>query len=190
MIFKPASGYTPVILTKKKVQGNYLRNSFFAPVNREAVAQGEKKICQEFKGRVQFKVHDFFKEQPVKDADVYLLRHTLHDWSNKYAIKILKGLIPALKYGSKIVINDRIIPDFGETHYLLERESRDFDFYIFALTNAQERTLLDWENLLRDTDPRLKMTRVARPKKSLLICLWRILMIVRRWGSSAGVMEM
>ncbi|KAJ5106406.1 hypothetical protein N7456_003081 [Penicillium angulare] len=132
----------------------------------EPVAQGEKILPQELQGRVRFEVHDFFKEQPIKDADVYLLRHTLHDWSNKYAMKVLKCLIPALKSGGKIVINDRIIPDFGEAHYLLERESRDYDFYMFTLTNAQERTLLDWENLLRVTDSRLKMTRVSRPEKS------------------------
>lgn len=39
---------------------------------------------------------------------------------------------------------------------------------MFTLTNAQERTLLDWENLLRDTDSRFKMTRVSRPEKSFL----------------------
>ncbi|KAJ6114436.1 S-adenosyl-L-methionine-dependent methyltransferase [Penicillium sp. IBT 16267x] len=42
------------------------------------------------------------------------------------------------------------------------------DLYMFTLTNAQERTLLDWEQLLRDTDPRLKLTRVSRPEKSFL----------------------
>ncbi|KAJ5538729.1 hypothetical protein N7494_008208, partial [Penicillium frequentans] len=134
----------------------------------EPVAQGEKMLSTEAQGRVTFQTHDFFQDQPVKGADVYLLRHVLHDWSNKYARNILKSLIPALKPGAKVVINDRIIPDFGEAHYLLERESRDYDLYMFTLTNAQERTRSDWESLLRDTDHRFKLTRVSRPEKSFL----------------------
>ena len=90
----------------------------------EAVTEGEKILPKEQQGRVTFETHDFFTEQTVKGADVYLLRHTLHDWSNKYARKILTALIPALKPGAKVVINDRIIPNFGEAHYLVERESR------------------------------------------------------------------
>lgn len=99
----------------------------------EPVAQGEKMLPTEAQGRVTFQTHDFFKDQPVKGADIYLLRHVLHDWSNTYARKILKGLIPALKPGAKVVINDRIIPDFGEAHYLLERESRYVSAFFFLL---------------------------------------------------------
>ncbi|KAJ5730262.1 S-adenosyl-L-methionine-dependent methyltransferase [Penicillium malachiteum] len=134
----------------------------------DSVAGGEKRLPEELKDRVTFQSHDFFQEQPVKGADVYLLRHVLHDWSNKYARNILRAFIPALRPGAKIVINDRIIPGFREANYLQERESRDYDLFMFTLTNAQERTLLDWTNLLRDTDPRMKLTRVTRPEKSFL----------------------
>ncbi|KAJ5707274.1 S-adenosyl-L-methionine-dependent methyltransferase [Penicillium malachiteum] len=134
----------------------------------ESVAGGEQRLPAELKDRVTFQAHDFFQEQPVKGADVYLLRHVLHDWSNKYARNILRSLIPALKSGAKIVINDRIIPGFREASYLEERESRDYDLFMFTLTNAQERTLVDWTDLLQDTDPRMKLTRVTRPKKSFL----------------------
>lgn len=88
------------------------------------VAQGEKAIPQEVQGRITFQAHDFFKDQPVHGADIYLLRHNLHDWSNKYACKILKALVPALKPGAKVVLNDRVIPGLGEAHYLMEREAR------------------------------------------------------------------
>lgn len=36
-------------------------------------------VPEEVKDRVQFMPHDFFTEQPVKGADVYLLRFILHD---------------------------------------------------------------------------------------------------------------
>lgn len=55
--------------------------------------------------------HDFFTEQPVKGAEVYLLKWILHCWSDKYARNILRALIPALRRGSKIVLHEYILPE-------------------------------------------------------------------------------
>ena len=60
---------------------------------------------------------------------MYLLRLVLHDWSNKYATLILHALIPALKQGAKVLINDRIVPGHHEVPYLVEREARFVDLY-------------------------------------------------------------
>ena len=88
------------------------------------IVQGEEGLPVDLRGRITFQKHDFFQEQPVKGADVYLLRLVLHDWSDKYAKIIIKALIPALKPGAKIVINDRVIPGYREVPYLVEREAR------------------------------------------------------------------
>ena len=61
--------------------------------------------------RLEFKAHNFFTEQPVKNADMYLLRSILHDWSDRYAIQILRNLVPALKKGAKIIINEVCLPE-------------------------------------------------------------------------------
>jgi predicted O-methyltransferase YrrM len=73
-----------------------------------AVIEDAKKSVEEY-GRVEFMAHDFFTEQPVKGADVYYFRWILHDWSDKYCIKILKALIPALKKGAKVVLSERCL---------------------------------------------------------------------------------
>ena len=57
--------------------------------------------------------YDFFTEQPVKDADVYLFRWIFHNWSDGYCINILRNLIPALKNGAMVVINDHCLPEPG-----------------------------------------------------------------------------
>jgi hypothetical protein len=57
--------------------------------------------------------HDFFTEQPVKDADIYLLRFILHNWSDSYCIDILRRLVPALKDGARVLVNDIVLPDLG-----------------------------------------------------------------------------
>lgn len=90
----------------------------------DVVVQGQEGLPADLRGRISFQAHDFFQEQPVKGADVYLLRLVLHDWSDKYSKMIIKALIPALKPGAKVVINDRVIPGRGEAPYLAEREAR------------------------------------------------------------------
>ncbi|KAJ5418094.1 uncharacterized protein N7487_001644 [Penicillium crustosum] len=115
----------------------------------EVILQAEQPLPANLQDRIRFQPHDLFKDQPVQGAGVYLLRHVLHDWSNKYARKILQALIPALKPGAKVVLNDRIIPGYVEAHYLKEREARDYDMYMLGLQNAQEHTPDDWKTLFR-----------------------------------------
>lgn len=62
---------------------------------------------------ISFQTHDFFSAQPVKHADVYFLRKILHDWPDEYAIKILQQLVPAMKSGARVLINDHCMPPPG-----------------------------------------------------------------------------
>lgn len=55
-------------------------------------------------GRVQFVQHDFFTENPVKNADVYWFRYIIHDWSDDYCVQILKGIKAAMGSRSRILI--------------------------------------------------------------------------------------
>jgi hypothetical protein len=68
-----------------------------------------KEMPAEVADRVTFMAHNFFTEQPVKDADIYYFRWILHDWSDKYCIKILKALTPALKPGARILLSERCL---------------------------------------------------------------------------------
>jgi hypothetical protein len=56
--------------------------------------------------------HDFFTTQTV-GADAYILRTVLHNWADKYCIMILRALVPALKPGARILINDICLPKPG-----------------------------------------------------------------------------
>ena len=75
----------------------------------KVIEDAEKKMPAELADRVTLMAHDFFTDQPVKDADVYYFRWILHDWSDKYCIKILKSLIPALKPGARIMFSERCL---------------------------------------------------------------------------------
>lgn len=90
----------------------------------DVVELASKKLPEKLKHRVSFMAHDFFTEQPIKDADVYFFKWIIHDWSDKYAIQILRSLIPGLKKGAKIILNEYIVPQPGEVSILKEREIR------------------------------------------------------------------
>ena len=76
----------------------------------EVIAEVDKTNLEEVCKQVAFMPHNFFEVQPVKDADIYFLRLILHDWPDQYCLQILRNLIPALKSGALILINELCIP--------------------------------------------------------------------------------
>ncbi|CCM04641.1 uncharacterized protein FIBRA_06825 [Fibroporia radiculosa] len=59
--------------------------------------------------RVNLMAHDFFTEQPIKGADIYLLRYILHDWPDKDCITILKLLRDAMARNSCLLVADYLL---------------------------------------------------------------------------------
>ncbi|KAI4115130.1 MAG: hypothetical protein LQ338_007900, partial [Usnochroma carphineum] len=90
----------------------------------KVIENGEAQLPPSSKGRVSFMEHDFFQDQPVKAAGVYILRWVLHDWSDTYAIKILRALIPALTTKSKILICELVLPQPGSVSTFRDRSAR------------------------------------------------------------------
>jgi len=117
---------------------------------------------------VEFQVHDFLKAQPVIGADVYILRQILHDWSDKHCRTILAALIPALKPGARIVINDTILPDVGTVSAMKEGMLRHSDMMMWRCFNAKERDEDDWRALVKSTDKRFETSRVFTPPGTYL----------------------
>ncbi|KAF2828338.1 S-adenosyl-L-methionine-dependent methyltransferase [Ophiobolus disseminans] len=129
--------------------------------------------------RVTFMAHDFFQPQPVKGADVYLLRWILHDWPDTYATRILCGLVPALEKSSKVVIHEYIVPEPGQTPTVQDQTLRIFDTSMRALTNGKEREARDWKKLFAEADDRFKIEEMWTPERSSLG------IIVVGWDASA-----
>jgi hypothetical protein len=79
---------------------------------------------------IEYTSHDFFTPQPVKGADIYFMRWILHDWSDKYALKILRNLIPALKNGARIIVNESVLPEPG----ILSPYQEQFPRYFYRVS--------------------------------------------------------
>jgi hypothetical protein len=87
------------------------------------VESGASQLEPELRSRVTFMPHDFFQPQPVKDADIYFFRFIFHNWADKYAVKLLHALVPALKPGAKIVIYE-FLPDVVATTQWSKKQPR------------------------------------------------------------------
>ena len=66
------------------------------------------------------KASDFFEAQPALPStpDVFLLRQVIHDWSDKYAIKILKQLRLSAGPHTKLLIIDCVVEHACDTPHL------------------------------------------------------------------------
>ncbi|KAI0059947.1 S-adenosyl-L-methionine-dependent methyltransferase [Artomyces pyxidatus] len=118
-------------------------------------------------GRVKLQAHDFFDPQPVKNADVFLVRMILHDWSDEFSVKILRRLREAATPDTRLIVVDQLMSYACEEETLKEipgallpvppapllpNLGQDFAYYtdlqMMGFFNAQERTVTQFKELL------------------------------------------
>lgn len=161
----------------------------------------EKRIPENLKDRISGMEYDFLTPQPVQWADIYLFRWIFHDWSDKYCVKILQCLVPALKGGAKIVISDICIPQPGQLGIAADRQLRYvavlhfhlilsrfrlmckrlclrrlMDISMKAFNNARERDAEGWAVLFSKADPRFQFMGITIPpsaRMAIILAEWR-----------------
>lgn len=65
-------------------------------------------------GNVTYQAHDFFHPQPVIGADVYFLRHVMHNHPDEECVSILRALLPALREGGRVLVSEYVVPPFED----------------------------------------------------------------------------
>jgi len=99
-------------------------------------------------------------------------------------IKILRATIPGLKRGSKIVINDYLIPEPNTMSLMKERTiryvvadhgveniaelAREMDMIMLTLFHSRDRERHEWDRLFGQTDTRFIDVKVWVPEGSSL----------------------
>lgn len=142
----------------------------------ELEPQHDALVPSSVRSRISFQVHDFFTPQPVANADVYFLKHILHDWSDKYALRILRNLIPALKPGARVIVMDGVLPPPGTVPLSVERLITSLDLQMLAGCNSNERTPSNWIQLFEGADSRFEFKGIVQPPGSaaaLIEVIWK-----------------
>lgn len=134
--------------------------------------------------RIEFQVHDFHTIQPIKGADVYFFRWIMHNHSDRFAIPMLRNLIPALKHGARILINDICLPEpvsddlntFSQKMDPNEEKTvRSMDLVMLSLLNSQERDATGFRSLFKEADERFHFAGIRRSSGSqmaLIEAIW------------------
>ncbi|KAI1088908.1 S-adenosyl-L-methionine-dependent methyltransferase [Rostrohypoxylon terebratum] len=136
---------------------------------------------EEGHAKITFQAHDFFTPQPVAGAAVYFLRWILHNWSDKYALRILRHIGEAMGDKSRLIIHDYCIEDLDQLSTRQRRAATNMDIGMMQLLNAQERDEKQWRELLAKADARFQWIGVTRPPGSALA------IIEASWGGSGEV---
>ncbi|KUI59276.1 6-hydroxytryprostatin B O-methyltransferase [Cytospora mali] len=166
-----SQGFVCVALARK-----FPSISFVVQDLEPVIEDAQKNVPSDVADRVSFMVHDFFTPQPVVGADVYFFRWIFHNWSDKYSIKILRSLIPALKPAAKVIISDAVLPGPGQIPKGMEARMRSFDLVMTSIQNAKERELGDWAELFQKADERFEFQGATRPpgsNHSIIVAIWK-----------------
>ncbi|KAF3917610.1 O-demethylpuromycin-O-methyltransferase [Arthrobotrys entomopaga] len=159
-----ATGHVSVEIAKENPDFNFIVQDK-SPLSLKA---GEESIDPSLRPRFTYLEHDFLTPQPVIGADAYLIRWCLHDWPDKEAVQILKSLVPGLRNGSRIIVNELCLPEPNTLNPWQDRRVRMLDIVMLVAFNACEREEADWRRLFAEADPRLRFDSVTRPPNALL----------------------
>ncbi|KAF3481935.1 O-methyltransferase [Arthroderma uncinatum] len=136
----------------------------------EVVVTSRQELPAQYNQAIDFVEHDFFQPQPVQ-ADAYVMRFILHNWSDEDAKRIIRGLMPVLKPGVRVLVCEHVIPEKGTVSLYADRIVRNMDVTMFGLLAGKERTAQDYADLLGNVDPRLKLKGNKCPGGSVMTIL-------------------
>ncbi|KAI3319696.1 S-adenosyl-L-methionine-dependent methyltransferase [Xylariaceae sp. AK1471] len=144
-------------------------------IDERTILEADTRKPADIANRVGYMTYDFFTEQPIREADVYLYRACLHNWSDKYAVRILQALIPALKVGARVLLNDVVVPGPEDLSSGLAPGVRSGDLNMMILFNAGDHEIADWARLFELASPGFQFKGGKQPPGSglwILEAVW------------------
>jgi len=101
-------------------------------------------------GRIRFEAGSFFESVP-SGADVYVMSHIIHDWSEEQCLTILRNCRAAMGPQSRLLIIEMVIPPGNAPH-----PGKSTDIVMLAVPGGQERTEQEYCALLAKAGFRLE----------------------------------
>jgi hypothetical protein len=103
--------------------------------------------------RVELVAGDFVEAIPV-EADIYMLKHIIHDWYDDKNQKILGNIRDSMSAGARVLVLDAVIPPGNDPH-----PGKILDLEMLISPGGMERTAAEFETLLSNSGFRL--TRIV-----------------------------
>jgi hypothetical protein len=110
---------------------------------------------QNLTSRCQHVAGDMFVSVP--EADVYILKHILHDWSDEECRRILSVVRASAKPTSRLLICEWIVPGSDESHF-----AKIVDIAMLCISSGRQRTVDEFAKLLSSTGWTIESVRPLR----------------------------
>jgi SAM-dependent methyltransferase len=133
-------GHLTIDLLKKydRLQGIIVDIPELAPSAQQNIANEQPDIVS----RIQFVGGDMFQDVPP--ANVYILKHIIHDWDDERCLKLLRNCYTRMKGDGRIICIDAVLPPMGNTGGI---PGKLLDVNIMVCIPGKERTLEQWQAL-------------------------------------------
>jgi hypothetical protein len=127
--------------------------------DQAAVVEGARELLERegVMDRVELASGNFFESVPA-GADLYVMKHIIHDWDDPQSIEILRNIRAAMAENGKILICEMVVPEGNAPS-----PSKILDIQMLINLGGRERTADEFESLLRASG--FRMTSVI-PTKS------------------------
>lgn len=109
--------------------------------DRPQVVEGAAAALGDIGARVQRVAGDFLSDA-VPAADVYLLKHILHDWDDAACVKVLKNVRAGMGAGARVLVIEMIVPERPEPG-----PAAWMDLNMMVMLGGRERTASEYQQL-------------------------------------------
>ena len=113
--------------------------------------------------RIERVAGNFFEQVPG-EADAYLLRHIIHDWSDEDALRILRTLRKNARPSARVMVIEWLIPDTPEFNF-----GKLSDPGMMAALGGRECTKAEFECLFRESGFELEEIVPAASTFSIIV---------------------
>jgi SAM-dependent methyltransferase len=104
---------------------------------------------------------DFFASVP--EADLYLLKHVLHDWNDGQGVRILENCRRAMRPGGRVIVIEMLLGEMGEPG-----PAPFMDLNMMVMLPGRERSLSEYRALLKQAGFRLDKSTPIRPPMAVI----------------------
>lgn len=132
------------------------------PNSRGVLAERGATLARAADHRIELVESDFFEYVP-SGGDVYLLSRILHDHDDSGAARILRACRNAMADSSRLVILESILPRWDDLEPADQLGLATKDLNMLVLVGGQERTLEEYDVLLRNARFNIESTEGSRP---------------------------
>lgn len=142
-------GHLAVALLEKypRLQAAVLDMPALVPIAKAKFPMNDPGIAS----RLEYVGGDMFESVP--SADVYVVKHIIHDWDDERCIRLLKNCHQSMRGKGRVICVDAVLPPMGD---ISGAPAKILDLNMMVFIPGKERTRAQWEALYQAVGFRIR----------------------------------